>query len=63
MKKYSKLIIPSIYVGVIAVMVVSSILVVTGVKNFLDEKKNYNYTLDNVFIKDTVPVSRNERFS
>ena len=63
MKKYSKLIIPSIYVGVIAVMVVSSILVVTGVKNFLDEKKNYNYTLDNVFIKDTVPVSRNENNS
>lgn len=63
MKKYLKLIIPSIYVGVIAVMVVSSILVVTGVKNFLDEKKNYNYTLDNVFIKDTVPVSRNENNS
>ena len=36
MKKYSKIIIPSIYVGVIGVMVVSCLLVVSGVKNFLN---------------------------
>lgn len=60
MNKYSKIIVPSIYVGVIAVMIVSSILVVSGVKNFLNEKNNYNYTLDKVFVKDTVPVSKTE---
>lgn len=60
MKKYSKIIIPSIYVGVIGVMVVSCLLVVSGVKNFLNERKDYDYTLDKVFIKDTTPVSKNE---
>ena len=60
MKKYSKIIIPSIYVGVIGVMVVSCLLVVPGVKNFLNERKDYDYTLDKVFIKDTIPVSKNE---
>lgn len=60
MKKYSKIIIPSIYVGVIGVMVVSCLLVVSGVKNFLNERKDYDYTLDKVFIKDTIPVSKNE---
>ena len=60
MKKYSKIIIPSIYVGVIGVMVVSCLLVVSGVKNFLNERKDYDYTLDKVFIKDTIPVSKNK---
>ena len=60
MKKYSKIIIPSIYVGVIGVMVVSCLLVVSGVKNFLNERNDYDYTLDKVFIKDTIPVSKNE---
>ena len=60
MSKYSKIIIPSIYVGVIGVMVVSCLLVVSGVKNFLNERKDYDYTLDKVFIKDTIPVSKNE---
>ena len=60
MKKYSKIIIPSIYVGVIGVMVVSCLLVVSGVKNFLNERKDYDYTLDKVYIKDTIPVSKNE---
>lgn len=60
MKKYSKIIVPSIYVGVIGVMVVSCLLVVSGVKNFLNERKDYDYTLDKVFIKDTIPVSKNE---
>ena len=62
MKKYSKIIIPSIYVGVIGVMVVSCLLVVSGVKNFLNERKDYDYTLDKVFIKDTIPVSKNENY-
>lgn len=60
MKKYSKIIIPSIYVGVIGVMVVSCLLVVSGVKNFISERKDYDYTLDKVFVKDTIPVSKNE---
>ena len=51
MKKYSKIIIPSIYVGVIGVMVVSCLLVVSGVKNFLNERKDYDYTLDKLFLK------------
>ncbi|UKI57189.1 MAG: hypothetical protein L6V81_07365 [Clostridium sp.] len=55
MKKYSKIIIPSIYVGVIGVMVVSCLLVVSGVKNFISERKDYDYTLDKVFVKDTIP--------
>lgn len=60
MKKYSKIIIPSIYVGVIGVMVVSCLLVISGVKNFISERKDYDYTLDKVFVKDTIPVSKNE---
>ena len=56
MEKYTKYLMPTIYIGVIAVMVVSVMLVVTGVKNYLTEEPKYNYTLDDFFQSDLSPV-------
>lgn len=56
MKKYSKILIPTIYLGVIAVMVMSVILVLSGVKSYISDKPIYEWTLDNVFDEETMPV-------
>ncbi len=56
MTKYSKILIPTIYLGVIAVMVMSVILVLSGVKSYISDKPSYEWTLDNVFEDETIPV-------
>ena len=38
MGKYYKFLLPTFYVGIVAVMVVSVLLVVTGIKNYVNEK-------------------------
>lgn len=56
MKNFTKFLIPMIYIGVVCVMVVSVMLVISGIKSFLNENDNYNYTLDSVFDEDVLPV-------
>ena len=56
MKKVSKILLPTIYLGVIGVMVVSVVLVLSGVQSYLNEYPNYQYTLDGVFSEYIVPV-------
>lgn len=56
MTKYSKILIPTIYLGVIAVMVMSVILVLSGVKSYISDKPSYEWTLDNVFEDEAIPV-------
>ena len=56
MKNFTKYFIPMIYIGVVCVMVISVMLVISGIKSFLNEKENYNYTLDSVFDEDVLPV-------
>lgn len=56
MKNLSKFFIPAVYVGIICVMVLSVMLVVSGIKSFLNEEDNYKYTLDDVFEEDILPV-------
>ena len=41
MKKVSKILLPTIYLGVIGVMVVSVVLVLSGVQSYLNEYPNY----------------------
>lgn len=61
MNKYSKFFIPAIYVCVVCVMVIGVMLILSGVKNYLDEEEEkYNYTLDSVFDTDTIPVMKND---
>ena len=61
--KYSKYLLPTVYIGVIAVMIVSVVLVISGVKSYLVEKPNYNYTLDEVFTSDILPVVKTESYT
>ena len=58
-KDYAKLIIPTVYVVVISIMIISTIMILNGINNFLNEKTDYNYTLDNVFEGDLLPVVGN----
>lgn len=56
MGKYSKMLIPTFYLGIIAVMVMSVILVLSGISRYLNDEIDYNYTLDNVFEDNISPV-------
>lgn len=56
MGKISKVLLPTIYLGIIAVMVMSVVLVLSGIQSYLVDRPQYQYTLDNVFDKDVIPV-------
>ena len=60
MRKYSKFFIPAIYLGVVIVMVLSVMMVISGIKKFVTEKPNYDYTLDDFFQSDISPVMKTE---
>lgn len=59
MGKYYKFLLPTFYVGIVAVMVVSVLLVVTGIKNYVNESNNMKYTIDSVFEDKVEPVNKN----
>lgn len=59
MGKYTKIIIPTIYIAVIGLMVAISSLVLTGINKYVN-KTDYNYTLDDVFSSDIYPVMKTE---
>ena len=61
MKKVSKLLLPTVYLGVIGVMIVSVVLVISGVQSYLAEEPIYQYTLDGVFNEYVVPVGYLEK--
>jgi len=60
MGKYTKLLMPTVYIGVLGVMIVSVALVVFGVKSYLNEKPVMEFTLDNYFESDISPVVKTE---
>lgn len=62
MNKYGKYFIPAIYFGVIVVMVLSVLLVINGIKNFLSENESPKYVLDDYF-SDISPVMKTENDS
>ena len=59
MKKYNKLFIPFLYIGVIGVMVMCVLVVISGIKSFVIEKPNLTYVIDDVF-SDISPVVKTE---
>ncbi len=56
MKSYSKFILPSVYLGIIAVMVMSVILVLSGISRYLNDKTEYNFAVKGVFDDEMIPV-------
>lgn len=60
MNKYSKILLPTFYIGIIAVMVLCVTLVVSGVKTYLTNREEMKFTIDNVFDEDTTPVVKTE---
>lgn len=60
MNKISKVLLPSIYIGVIGIMIVSVFLVIGGIKNYLHEEPKYDYSLKDVFEDEIVPVSKTQ---
>ena len=60
MNKYSKILLPTFYIGIIAVMVLCATLVVSGVKTYLTNREEIKFTVDNVFDEDTTPVVKTE---
>lgn len=60
MNKYSKILLPIFYIGIIAVMVLCATLVVSGVKTYLTNREEMKFTIDNVFDEDTTPVVKTE---
>lgn len=60
MNKYSKILLPTFYIGIITVMVLCATLVVSGVKTYLTNREEMKFTIDNVFDEDTTPVVKTE---
>lgn len=60
MGKYYKVLMPTFYIGIIAVMVVSILLVITGVKNYVSDSNKINFTLDSVFDSEIIPVNKSD---
>ncbi len=60
MEKISKILLPTMYIGIISVMVISVVLVLSGIQTFLNESPAYQYTLDNVFEGNVMPVVKQE---
>lgn len=60
MNKYSKILLPAFYIGIIAVMVLCATLVVSGVKTYLTNREEMKFTIDNVFDEDTTPVVKTD---
>ena len=60
MNKDSKILLPTFYIGIIAVMVLCATLVVSGVKTYLTNREEMKFTIDNVFDEDTTPVVKTE---
>ena len=60
-----KVILPIVYFGVICVMVLSVILVLSGVKSYIVELPNYKYSVNDVFMSDVQNVvsTNNDSFS
>jgi len=56
MNKYVKILVPTIFIGVSCVMVMAVFLLVNGVKKFSTSIKDYDYTIDNIFEEETIPV-------
>ena len=56
MNKYSKIIVPAIYISVGGMMTFCIMTVVNGVKNYLTEPPEYNYSIKDVFEEDIIPV-------
>lgn len=63
MGKYSKVLIPAFYIGIVIIMGMSVILVLSGISRYLNDKVNYKYTLDGVFESNTLPVVSNKNTS
>ena len=57
MTKYNKYLLPLFYLGVICVMVMSVILVLSGIRGYIKESPKYDYTIDDVFMSDIMGVA------
>ena len=57
MNSYRKYLVPSIYVFAVFALVISVIMVLSGINKYINEETNYKYTLDNIFDKETIPVN------
>lgn len=56
--KYSKIVIPTIYLAVIFVMIMTVVTLLTGISRFLNEDIEYKYTIKNNFGGTTSPVNK-----
>ena len=60
MNKLTKYLLPTLYFGVISVMIVCVLFVVSGVKSYLVEKPKYDYALEDMFYSDVMSVVKTE---
>lgn len=58
MGKYTKIIMPTVYLAVVAIMICTTSMLVYGIKSYVSESKTFNYTLDKVFDGELSPVMK-----
>lgn len=59
MKNKKTIIIVSIYIFIVAVMVVSTLFVIDGIKKYVNDNDELDYVVDDVFDGDIIPVVKN----
>ena len=59
MGKYTKYLMSTLYLGVIAVMIFSVVLIISGIKTYITDSNN-KFTLDKVFEGEVLPVTKIE---
>ena len=60
MNKLSKFLLPTFYLGIIGVMVLCVSLVIGGVKSFLSDMPKYDFSVEDIFTSDILPVIKTE---
>ena len=60
MGKYYKVLLPIFYIGIIGVMVACILLVITGIKNYVEDSNKTKFTLDSVFEDIVETVNKTE---
>ena len=60
MEKITKYLMPTFYIGLVLVMIISTVLVISGVENYISEEEKVDFTLDDVFNSDVLPVIKTQ---
>lgn len=58
MNKFLKVLLPTLYIGIIGVMILTVMLIIGGLNNLSNNKTKYKFAASDIFENETMPVSK-----